>query len=332
MSSRSPFLSPFDQRDQADEARKNFAIDGSDHLTILNAFDQWTKLRQNGKGNQVVNAFLKDNFLGRLTLHQIEDLRKQYHALLVQIGFLPSSFRLNDKDHPANAHAKNMGLVKAVLCAGLYPGVVVGPRDVTSSDSKTKVGEKSFRSRTKGDVYLHPSTIAFDLTSLSSRYCCYHELVRTSKTYVRDCTPISPIALILFGGGLNVNQTVSICSIDGWLKFRIAAKPATLMKYLRGKMEQVLFEKIVNPDKDVMESSDGKAVIESICLLFEAESKMRPDRSGASIVRPWTGQEAEERNAMDMDRSRRGGGRGREGRGRGRGRQGGRGRSRQQAS
>eukprot|EP00529_Nitzschia_sp_RCC80_P019585 CAMPEP_0113502964 /NCGR_PEP_ID=MMETSP0014_2-20120614/33872_1 /TAXON_ID=2857 /ORGANISM="Nitzschia sp." /LENGTH=430 /DNA_ID=CAMNT_0000397861 /DNA_START=1 /DNA_END=1290 /DNA_ORIENTATION=+ /assembly_acc=CAM_ASM_000159 len=305
MSSRSPFLSPFDQRDQADEARKKFAVEGSDHLTILQAFEQWTELRQKGKGNKAVNEFLKENFLGRLTLQQMEDLRKQYHSLLVQIGFLPSKFRLKDKNHPANLHSKNLGLVKAVLCAGLYPGVIIAPRDVTSLNSKTKVGEKAFRSHTKGDVYLHPSTIAFDMTRLDSRYCCFHELVRTSKTYVRDCTSISPLSLILFGGALTVNQSVGVASVDGWLKFRISAKHATLMKYLRGKMEQVLFDKIVDPEKDISESPDSRAVIESICLLFEAESKAQPDRSAANIVRPWTGREDEDgRSGMNTDHNR----------------------------
>lgn len=318
MSSRSPFNSPFDQREQADEARKNFSVDGSDHLTILNVFDQWSQFRQTN-GNRAVSEFEKQNFLSRLTLHQMDDLRRQYHSLLVDIGFLPKSFRLKDKNHTANAHSQNLGLVRAVLCAGLYPGVIVAPRDVVSMQSKTKVGENAFRSHTKGDVYLHPSTGAFDLTRLNSRYCCYHEMVRTSKTYVRDCTPISPFALLLFGGTLQVYQTHGICSVDGWLKFRISAKPATLIKYLRGKMEQFLFNKIVDPEKDVMESTEGRALIESINLLFEAESKrsVHPDRSGGEIVRPWVRHEYEERNSTARGRRNSGArGRGRGGHGR----------------
>ena len=301
MSARSPFVSPFDQRDQADEARKMFAIEGSDHLTILNAFEQWSDLRRK-EGNRVVNSFLKENFLGRMTLLQMEDLRKQFHSLLTDIGFLPKGFRLKDKDHAANVNSQNRNLLKAVLCAGLYPNVMVAPRTVVSSSSfkpnkgdKQKVGEHAFRSHRKGDLYLHPSTIAFDETRLDSRYCCYHELVRTSKTYVRDCTTVSPLALLLFGGTLETYPTHGVCAVDGWLKFRIQAKPATLIKYLRGKMERLLFEKIVSPLKDVIETEEGKALIKSISLLFETESKLkmlaepRPDRSGAEIVRPWTG-------------------------------------------
>jgi HrpA-like RNA helicase len=39
VSSKSPFVAPFGCRELADEARQNFAVDGSDHLTILEAFN-----------------------------------------------------------------------------------------------------------------------------------------------------------------------------------------------------------------------------------------------------------------------------------------------------
>lgn len=149
MSSRSPFMSPFDMRDQADEARKTFAVAGSDHLTILNAYNQWSDLKKNGN-NRAVSSFLKENFLGRFALFQMEDLRKQYHSLLIDIGFLPKKFRLKDMNHVANANSHNIGLIKAVLCAGLYPNIVVAPRSVVASKSKEKnkkkIGEHAFRS------------------------------------------------------------------------------------------------------------------------------------------------------------------------------------------
>ncbi len=345
MSARSPFVSPFEQREQADEARKTFAVAGSDHLTILNAFNQWSELRRTER-NSVVNSFLKENYLGRLTLFQMEDLRKQFHSLLIDIGFLPKKFRLKDMDHASNNNSQNQGLIKAILCAGLYPNIIVAPRTVVSKappkKSDKKVGENAFRSHTKGEVYLHPSTIAFDESKLDSRYCCYHELVRTSKTYVRDCTTVSPFALLLFGGTLEVYQTHGVCSVDGWLKFRIDAKPATLIKYLRGKMERLLFQKIVSPHEDVIESDEGKALIQSISRLFESEHNLQttriqeeviPDRSGGEIVRPWTGIEGENerinaihnerRNNNNRNRNNDTGQEGRGGRGRG-GRRGGR--------
>lgn len=330
MASRSPFISPFDQREAADEARKAFAVEGSDHLTVLNAFCQWKKLKDSKQGNRTLNSFLKENFLGRLTLHQMEDLRHQFAKLLKEIGFLPGSFDIKKtQDSAANKNGENMGLVKAVLCAGLYPNVLVAPRTLVSTSGSVKkkgakkVGECAFQSHRKGEVYLHPSTVAYDQDGLDSRYCCYHEIVKTSKVFARDTTTVSPFALLLFGGALNVFQTNGICSVDDWLKFRLDAKPATLIKYLRAQMERILLQKIVNPQDDVVDSPEGLALVESISMLFASEVTLpasEPNNSVEESVRPWTGHEdADTRgNNQHTNHNVRGRGRGR-GRGFGRG-------------
>lgn len=330
MSSRSPFVSPFDQREAADEARKTFAVEGSDHLTILNAFEQWKEMKESKGPKRNLNSFLKENFLGRMTLHQMEDLRKQFAKLLKDIGFLQKTYSLKNPGTAAeNENAKNIALVKAVLCAGLYPNIMVGPRSIVSSSGERnngkKAGENAFRSQRQAEVHLHPSTISYNQPSLDSRYCCYHEIVKTSKIYARDTTTVSPFALLLFGGTLKVYQTHGVCSVDHWLKFRLDAKPATLVKYLRGQLEKFLLQKIVNPQDEIVNSEEGKALIQSINLLFgnnEILPVEEPDRSAADIVRPWTGE--------DIDRSGRNGGgrgRGRGGRGRRNSRGGGRGRN-----
>jgi ATP-dependent RNA helicase DHX57 len=38
LSHKSPFVSPFSKRDEADKKKKQFAIGFSDHLTVLNAY------------------------------------------------------------------------------------------------------------------------------------------------------------------------------------------------------------------------------------------------------------------------------------------------------
>jgi HrpA-like RNA helicase len=321
MTARSPFMSPFDQREEADEARRTFAVEGSDHLTVLNAFSQWKHLKDSKRGNQVVNAFLKENFLGRQTLHQMEDLKKQLTKLLKDIGFLPSSVQLGkEARNVANANHGNLGLVKAVLCAGLYPNILVAPRTLipqentfTKPKKAQKVGEYAFQSRRKGEVYLHPSTIAFNQMGLDTRFCCYHEIVKTSKTYARDATTVSPFAMLLFGGSLKVHHAHGIVSIDGWLRFRLDAKPATLIKYLRDQMEKILLQKIVNPQDEVFDSTEGRALIESINILFG-------NKESFPVVRPWTSHDNPDHRFSDQQHRGgnngmwRGSGRGRGGR------------------
>jgi HrpA-like RNA helicase len=296
MSARSPFMSPFDKRNEADEARQAFATEGSDHLTTLTAFNQWKEMSKT-KGDRTTNRFLRESFLSRQTLIQMDDLRKQFANLLVEIGFLPKGFRLHDHRNKGsgnnmflftNANSKNIALIKTILCAGLYPNIIVAPRNLVDTRSVEKsAGECAFRGL-KGDVYLHPCTISFKSKLLDSRYCCYQEIMKTSKIYVRDCTTVNPLALLLFGGSLQVFHSKHVVTVDQWLQFTIRAKPATLVKHLRAQMESLLLRKILSPQDDVTGSKEGQALIQAISMLLATETpNALPDR--AEIVRPWNG-------------------------------------------
>ena len=287
MSARNPFMSPFDKRDEADAARKEFATAESDHLTTLQAFNEWKDIRRT-KGEKATQSFLRESFLSRMTLFQMEDLRRQFAENLKDIGFLPKSFRLaggaggrgryGDRDQQSqpvksnatNSNEDNVHLIKAILCAGLYPNVIIAPKQLVAGPSTKAAGACPFQSL-KGDVHLHPSTISFSENRLDSRYCVYHEMIKTTKTYVRDCTPVSEFALLLFGGILKVYHTHSVVTVDEWLKFRIAAKPATLVKHLRAQMESMLLKKIVSPEEDVTGSPEGMAVIQAVGTLLEQQ-------------------------------------------------------------
>jgi HrpA-like RNA helicase len=336
MSSKNPFVSPFDNRDAANEARQEFSTEDSDHLTVLTAFNEWIDLRRQ-KGDRAAQAFLRDNFLSRMTLFQMEELRKQYSKLLVDIGFLPGGFQLAGKvgqgKRPsplggANANARNLALVKAVLCAGLYPNILVAPRPLVDGTGKQEAGQVAFQSRNKGEVYLHPCTISFTSKQLESRYCCFHEIVKTRKMYARDCTTVSPFALVLFGGALEVYQRQGVVTVDDWLKFRILPKPATLVKHLRAQMERMLLRKIIAPEDDVTESPEAKALIASISALLspgghDTTVPVQPQRiDGAENVQPRTGR-GDMNGPSNGGRADRGGdgpsNGGRAGRGRGRG-------------
>eukprot|EP00804_Cyclotella_cryptica_P008661 CCRYP_020114-RE/>CCRYP_020114-RE protein AED:0.18 eAED:0.18 QI:30/0.83/0.71/1/0.83/0.85/7/67/1794 len=259
MTSRSPFISSFENRDAASLAKSGFASD--DHISVLLAFNQWRDLRQ--KDGRQARNFLRENFLSYASLSNMLQLRKQLEKYMLDIGF---SFPVGSSDL-ISVDSNDMHLLRAVIAAGLYPNIIVAPKVFSGKTA----GEVAFRGR-KGDVYLHPCTSAFSAHKLDSRYCCYHEIVKTSKVFVRDCAAVSKFALLLFGGALKVYQNHGIVAVDEWLKFRIQAKPATLVKYLRNTIEALLLEKIMNPKLDVSGTSKGMAVIGAVSALLKMES------------------------------------------------------------
>jgi len=74
--------------------------------------------------------------------------------------------------------------------------------------------------------------------------------VRTSKVYLRDCSPVPPLALLLFAGGrLDVcRQQGSALLVDGWLRVGVPARAVPLLLSFRGRIDAVVGQLVLNPN------------------------------------------------------------------------------------
>ncbi|CAL1536289.1 unnamed protein product [Lymnaea stagnalis] len=150
LSFKSPFYSPFNKKDEATKMKKEFAKQDSDHLTMLNAYKKWCKV----KGSRSCYNFCRDNFLSYKTLQMLCSLKQQYVELLSDIGFIRPGIRLRDviraardgsdgvaeiTGPEANVNNDNSHLLSAMLVAALYPNII----KVVSS-SMNRMGGKSF--------------------------------------------------------------------------------------------------------------------------------------------------------------------------------------------
>jgi hypothetical protein len=114
--------------------------------------------------------------------------------------------------------------------------------------------------------------------NISSKYLVYHERVKTTRVYIRDATPVSPYALILFGGGkMEVERggepNESVFRLDGWLGFKCPRRDHLLVMELREVLDEILRHKVENPKIDFSEEAAG--VVEAVkeILLLEADGK-----------------------------------------------------------
>ena len=263
MSFKNPFLSPFDKRDEADMVKKGFAVHSSDHLTCLKAYDGWQAAKRGGF--RAERGYCFDNFLSRNTLMMISEMRRQFWNLLCDIGFL-SKKKTSTLQSDPNEYGDNLHLVKAVVTAGLYPNVLALPKD----NWPPKEGaEMKFESR-KGSVALHPCSVNFGSTTLDSRYLVYHEMVKTSQVYVRDCSTVSPYILLLFGGQLDVHHQEMLITVDRWLAFNAPPKVAVLVKLLRREMETLLRRKIQDPEHNMART--GSRLVHAISQLLQSDA------------------------------------------------------------
>ena len=213
-------------------------------------------------------------------MRELAEVRNQLAQALAGIGFISSSHAAFDSRASVNAQARSWRAVKAAVCAGLYPRVMRVRRPMEKFVDLVGVGAVSVRhtakefqffTRSRGPdsgpgkddrVFIHPSSINFKTNDWSCPWLVYHERVHTSRVFVRDCTEVSPYAVLLFGGQVSVQAGLGRIAVDDWVRFEAIGRIAALVNKLRQRLDEMLWEKIQDPRLDVAGSKLSEALVE----------------------------------------------------------------------
>eukprot|EP00964_Phaeocystis_antarctica_P057716 scaffold34178_cov69-Phaeocystis_antarctica.AAC.2 len=181
------------------------------------------------------------------------------------------------------AAAADEPLLKSLLCAALFPQVIVAeaPKKEGKAGGKGGGGGLKFTVREEGaaepvTVSIHPSSVNAKASRFESRYLVYAEMIKTTQVYVRDCTPVSPFALMLFGGALKAVGTAvkgegdRLLSVDGWMKFKVKAAEVSLMIKVREELDALLRQKIAKPGLEL--TRQGQGVLAAVRVLLAKSS------------------------------------------------------------
>ncbi|XP_030575970.1 putative ATP-dependent RNA helicase DHX57 [Archocentrus centrarchus] len=294
---KSPFVSPWDKREEATERKRAFALANSDHLALLQAYKGFWSAAKHGYCAGF--SYCRENFLSWRGLQEIASLKRQFAELLSDIGFIKEGLRARIIEHmsskgtdgvleatgpEANLNSKNIRLISAMLCAALYPNVVQ-VRAPQGNYKKTckgammmqpKANELRFMIKNDGYVHIHPSSVNYMVRHYASPYLVYHEKVKTSRVFIRDCSMVSVYALVLFGCGqvnVELHKGDFLVSLDdGWIRFAAAShQVAELVKELRWELDRLLEDKIRNPSMDLCSCPRGSSIIRMIVHLISTE-------------------------------------------------------------
>ena len=269
MAYKDPFVLPLEKKHQADAARRALAADTrSDHVALVRAFEGWKRARREG-GHGRGREFCRVNFLAHNTLELMADMRRQFWDLLEGIGFVGGGDGGSGRgamDEPRashNRHAHDVGLLRAVICAGMFPNLVCVRRRGKRCEFKT---------HEDGKVDLHPSSVnaRFGQTFPFS-WLVYREKVKTTGVYIRDSTCVPAHAVVLLGGALEEGddgESVKICG--GAYAFSASASTVRLVRRLRSRLDVVLAAKARDPALDV--TAEGGAVVDAVRALIAEEA------------------------------------------------------------
>ncbi|XP_017125191.1 putative ATP-dependent RNA helicase DHX57 [Drosophila elegans] len=294
LSNKSPFVSPLSKRTEADKCKRMFALGNSDHLTVLNAYRKWLDVAR--RGNYAASRnYATEHFLSLNTLETIADLKYQYLELLVSIGFVPINVprrRKNACDNiltltgvDQNHNGDNNRLLTSLLCAALYPNIVkiMTPERVYVQTAGGAVprepSHQDLRFKTRGDGYvkIHPSSVNSQVAVFQAPFLVYQEKVRTSAIYIRDCSMLPLIAMVLFAGSdfkVELHDGDFLFLLEsGWIILKAHdLETAEMVQCLRAEMIKLLEEKIRDPCLNLLHHKNGCRMIANIVHLISKNS------------------------------------------------------------
>eukprot|EP00439_Symbiodinium_sp_Y106_P020466 s2856_g2.t1 len=159
LSVQNVFYRPKDKQAMADQKKSKFHQPEGDHCTLLEVYKTWAHHRFS-------NPWCYENFIQARALRRSQDVRKQLITLMDRYKFEVVSCG-NDYNR-----------IRKCITAGYF------------GNASRRDPQEGYRTLTDhNQVYIHPAS---SLYQRNPEWIVYHELVLTSKEYLRECSTIEP--------------------------------------------------------------------------------------------------------------------------------------------
>ncbi|XP_042498824.1 probable pre-mRNA-splicing factor ATP-dependent RNA helicase DEAH5 [Macadamia integrifolia] len=157
------FYRPREKQAQADQKRAKFFQPEGDHLTLLAIYEAW-------KAKNFSGPWCFENFVQSRSLQRAQDVRKQLLTIM-------DRYKLD-----VVSAGKNFTRIRKAITAGFF------------FHAARKDPLEGYRTLVENQpVYIHPSSALFQR---QPDWVIYHELVMTTKEYMREVTVIDPKWLV----------------------------------------------------------------------------------------------------------------------------------------
>ncbi|KAL3818680.1 hypothetical protein ACJIZ3_004585 [Penstemon smallii] len=157
----SVFFRPKDRVEESDAAREKFFVPESDHLTLLNVYQQW-------KSNQYRGDWCNDHFLHVKGLRKAREVRSQLLDILKTLKI------------PLTSCGPDWDVVRKAICSAYFHNA-----------ARLKGIGEYVNCRNGMPCHLHPSSALYGL-GYTPDYVVYHELILTTKEYMQCATSVEP--------------------------------------------------------------------------------------------------------------------------------------------
>lgn len=205
----------------------------SDHVALLNAFQQFEEVKD--QGEMVATGFCERMGLSLPNLVVTGDAKKQLVDILTMCGIpeectAPQYFNFNGMD-------QNLDVVIALLCMGVYPNVCYHKekRKVLTVGSKAALIHKISVCCTNQQI------------TFPSPFFVFGEKIRTKAVSCKQLTMVTPVHLLLFGSR-KVEAVDGVVRMDEWINLKMPVGDAGGVVALRPTLEALLVRCSAEPE------------------------------------------------------------------------------------
>lgn len=255
------FYYPLGKEKEVNEKKLELSMNQySDHIVLAEALRRFEIEYRRGQAGQ----FCREYFLSFNTLKLLSEMKTQFAQYLCEMKFLDSE---NPSDRNANRNSENFALIKAIVCAGLYP-------NIASVRRVTKEGLIGWTPE-DGTVRTHPSSVNNKVDNFPSRYLMYFTKQRSTAIYLHDTTCISIPILLFAVSKILTRREKDKCQITN-LNFNdniiCKSQTAELVQKLQDSLNNLLEYKITHPATISWSTFEGDLLCAIIELISQEES------------------------------------------------------------
>ncbi|WMV59429.1 hypothetical protein MTR67_052814 [Solanum verrucosum] len=158
------FYRPKDRQVQADNAWMNFHVGNvGDHIALLKVYNSW-------KETKFSTQWCYENYIQVRSMKKARDIRDQLEGRLERVGI------------DLTSNVNDLEAIKKSIISGFFPH---------SARLQKNGAYRTVKHPQTG--YIHPSS---GLSQVLPRWVVYHELVLTTKEYMRQVTELKPEWLV----------------------------------------------------------------------------------------------------------------------------------------
>jgi len=163
LSAQNIWYRPREKQAQADQKKAKFYQPEGDHLTLLAVYTAW-------KNNRFSNPWCHENYIQARSMRRAQDVRKQMVTIM-------DRYKLD-----LVSCGKNYNKIRKAIASGFF------------THAARKDPTEGYRTMIEGQpVYIHPSSALFNK---NPDWVIYHELILTTKEYMREIIQIEPKWLV----------------------------------------------------------------------------------------------------------------------------------------